>query len=83
MLEKLKVECGVNTMNKISKMFSDMQLSKDLKAEFEQKRGPVIAGIAFSAEILTNGTWPSENVPKCEIPTAMKQCTDQFKMFYS
>jgi len=24
MLEKLKVECGVNTMNKISKMFSDM-----------------------------------------------------------
>lgn len=31
MLQKLKVECGTNTMNKASKMFSDMQLSKDLQ----------------------------------------------------
>jgi len=30
MLNKLKVECGLNTVNKMSQMFTDIQLSKDL-----------------------------------------------------
>jgi hypothetical protein len=30
MLQKLKVECGHNTVNKLSQMFTDMTLSKDL-----------------------------------------------------
>ena len=36
MLQKLKVECGHNTVNKISQMFTDMTLSKDLMKEFKQ-----------------------------------------------
>lgn len=35
MLQKLKVECGHNTVNRISQMFTDMNLSKDLMAEFK------------------------------------------------
>lgn len=30
MLQKLKVECGLNTVNKMSQMFTDIQLSKEL-----------------------------------------------------
>jgi cullin 3 len=30
MLQKLKVECGHNTVNKLSQMFTDMNVSKDL-----------------------------------------------------
>jgi len=36
MLGKLKVECGHNTVNRISQMFTDMTLSKDLMVEFKQ-----------------------------------------------
>lgn len=35
MLQKLKVECGHNTVNKISQMFTDLNLSKDLMQEFK------------------------------------------------
>lgn len=35
MLQKLKVECGHNTVNRISQMFTDMTLSKDLMKEFK------------------------------------------------
>ena len=35
-LNKLKVECGLNTVNKMSQMFTDIQLSKDLQIEFER-----------------------------------------------
>ena len=37
MLQKLKVECGHNTVNRISQMFTDMTLSKDLMKEFSTK----------------------------------------------
>lgn len=61
MLQKLKVECGHNTVNKLSQMFTDMNLSKDLMLDF--KATPAAksiqqAGIEFVAEVLTNGHWP-------------------------
>jgi hypothetical protein len=34
MLQKLKVECGINHVNKMTQMFKDMQLSKDMQVEF-------------------------------------------------
>jgi Cullin family len=38
MLQKLKVECGHNTVNKMSKMFTDMSLTSDLMKEFRIKQ---------------------------------------------
>lgn len=35
MLQKLKVECGHNTVNKLASMFNDINLSKDLMNEFK------------------------------------------------
>ena len=59
MLQKLKVECGHNTVNKMSKMFTDMTLSTDLMKEFKGKHnGGVINSVELNAEILTNGYWP-------------------------
>ena len=34
MLQKLKVECGHNTVNKLASMFNDIRISKDLMTEF-------------------------------------------------
>lgn len=61
MLAKLKVECGHNTVNKLSQMFTDMTLSKGLMDEFRKTpgaKGIADAGVDFSAEVLTNGHWP-------------------------
>jgi hypothetical protein len=82
MLQKLKVECGVNTMNKISKMFTDMEMSKELQTAFTKVKGAEIAGIAFSAEVLTNGTWPTDASPSASIPAPMKQCQAAYTAFY-
>lgn len=35
MLQKLKVECGHNTVNKLASMFNDINLSKDLMSQFK------------------------------------------------
>lgn len=72
MLQKLKVECGHNTTAKISKMFTDMTLSKELMDSFAKSKGKEIAGIEFQCEILTNGTWPTDPAPACNVPKAMK-----------
>lgn len=82
MLQKLKVECGLNTVNKMSQMFTDIQLSKDLQAEFEKKQGTNIGSITFSAEILMGGNWPVDSNLTCNIPSVMKTCTDRFSIFY-
>jgi len=59
MLQKLKVEQGHNTVNKLSQMFTDMSLSQDIMAQFKERyRGGIVNGIEFSAEVLTNGHWP-------------------------
>ena len=64
MLEKLKIEMGVNVINKLSKMFTDMQLSKDMQNEFQRSFGKEIAGITFTTEILTHASWPTETTNK-------------------
>jgi hypothetical protein len=36
MLSKLKMELGINAVNKMSQMFKDMQLSKDMLEDFKK-----------------------------------------------
>jgi hypothetical protein len=35
MLQKLRVECGHNTVNKLASMFNDITLSKTIMEEFK------------------------------------------------
>jgi hypothetical protein len=37
MLEKLKIECGAATISKLSKMFTDVDLSIKLASDFKEK----------------------------------------------
>lgn len=69
MLQKLKIECGHNYVNKLSQMFTDIQLSKDLNVDFKKKmNGGVINGVEFSCETLTNGHWPENVIIQCKLP---------------
>ena len=59
-LQKLKVECGANQVNKMTQMFKDITLSREMQNEFNQhlQGSNMISGVEFGGEILTNGTWP-------------------------
>lgn len=83
MLQKLRVECGHNTVNKLGSMFKDIALSKDLMIEFkdtpfareirdEQK-------VEFVAEVLTNGHWPEQGEVRCTLPPEIKAITVKFE----
>ena len=83
MLQKLKVECGLNQVNKMTQMFKDMQLSKDLQQQFrDHKKTSLVGGVEFGIEVLMTGNWPVDNQPTCTIPPAMKMCTTDFERFY-
>ncbi len=62
MIKKLSVECGINSVNKMTQMFKDMQLSKDMQADYEKfnRTKNVREEIQISVEVLTNGNWPME-----------------------
>jgi hypothetical protein len=83
MLSKLKVECGLQTVNKMSHMFTDMQLSKQLMGEFKtMNKGTEVAGIQVNVEVLTNGHWPEQNAPATKLPIELTDCSSKFEMFY-
>lgn len=81
MLEKLKIECGAPTVAKITKMFTDVDLSLELQREFKAKFP--VQGLNFQVQAISQGCWHVAASPPVKIPRAMMECTDQFKKFYS
>jgi hypothetical protein len=59
MIAKLKVECGHNIVNKITNMFNDIALSKQLMEEFKgQQHAGAPGGISMDVSVLRSGCWP-------------------------
>ena len=56
----------------MTQMFKDIQLSKDIQADFRKAKGTSIGGVEFGVEILTNGNWPVDARPTCTIPAPLK-----------
>ncbi len=49
MLSKLKMELGINAVNKMTQMFKDMQLSKDMHADFVSNVSNRVEGIEMQS----------------------------------
>ena len=85
MLQKLKVECGHNTVNKLAQMFNDINISRDLMTEFrntQTHKNMLASGVEFTAEILTGGHWPQQPSAACTLPPELKDYTIKFEQFY-
>lgn len=83
MISKLKVECGFNTVSKLSRMFTDMDLSKNVMREFKTKvSNGEHAGVKIQADILTGGIWPEQNTHAVKLPPILVDCSQKFEMFY-
>ena len=83
-LQKLKVECGANQVNKMTQMFKDITLSREMQNEFNTHLGGSnsIQGVEFVGEILTNGTWPQMEQPGCNIPPQLSVCAERFDRWF-
>lgn len=60
MISKLKEACGFEYTNKLQRMFTDMQISKDLNREFRDhlKDGELTQSVDSTFSILGTGFWP-------------------------
>ena len=69
MIQKLQIECGHNTVNKIKTMIQDMNKSEQVMQDFRTMRGGnTVDGMEFNTKILTSSHWPISEIPKCNIP---------------
>ncbi|KAF8682947.1 Cullin protein [Rhizoctonia solani] len=87
MIAKLKEACGFEYTNKLQRMFTDMQLSKDLTDQFKERmevaHDAADLDVAFSAMVLGTNFWPLNapahnfNIPKNILPTY-----ERFQRYY-
>lgn len=84
MISKLKIESGFNTVQKLSRMFTDIELSVNIMDEFKKKNknSTVFQGVDINVDILTSGIWPEQNVHPCKLPSELARCAQKFNLFY-
>lgn len=65
-------------------MFSDINKSKDLFADFVQqnKNSSVVQNLEFSVQVLTSGHWPFQQPKKLTVPSQLRNTQMVFGQFY-
>jgi cullin 3 len=90
MVSQLKAECGYQFTSKLEGMFNDMRISRDLQDSYKDyKRQQENAGegssgrpVEIEVDVLTNGYWPSQNVPPCTLPVPIQDAIERYTAFY-
>ena len=87
MLQRLKAECGDNTVYKLAQMLTDIKNSKEMMILFKQSTNSLeietTDGVEFSAEILSIGHWSLNEQQVCILPSELKDMTMSFDSFYN
>jgi cullin 3 len=90
MVSQLKAECGYQFTSKLEGMFNDMRISRDLQDSYKeykrrQESSSESAGgkpVDIEVDVLTNGYWPSQNVPPCTLPEPIQNAIERYTTFY-
>lgn len=83
MISKLKIECGFNTVSKLSRMFTDMEQSKDVMKSYKgANKEAIVEGVTVNTDILTAGIWPEQNTHPVILPPILTNCQSNFERFY-
>ena len=93
MVSQLKAECGYQFTSKLEGMFNDMRISRDMQDAFKthKRNNPPQQSaespahekpIDIEVDVLTNGYWPSQNVPPCTLPQQVQDAIGRFEKFY-
>lgn len=89
MISKLKEACGFEYTNKLQRMFQDIQISKDLNANYKDWQDKVLDDddrkkhVDASFQVLGTGFWPL-NAPTTQFlaPPEIIKTTELFQNFY-
>ena len=84
LISKLKEECGINYVNKMSAMIKDLENNKSEIEEYKNTLSNGIPnGIKFNIQIVSN-EWKLNQIysQKIEIPPFLKFCLDDFNKYY-
>ncbi len=94
MIAKLKAECGATFTNKLEGMFKDMDLSRELMANYTQyldsdagkvATAAVLGGtreIETSVHVLTTGYWPAYPPAEVVVPPLLEPYMTRFAEYY-
>ena len=98
MVSLLKAECGYQFTSKLEGMFNDMRISRDMqdsyktykRAQASQQQQQQAEGetsgsekpIDIEVDVLTNGYWPSQNIPPCILPQQVQDAIARYTKFY-
>lgn len=87
MIDRLKQACGYEFTNKLHRMFTDMSISSDLNAKFQNyiKDNSFDLGINMYMLVLQTGAWPlGQTQTQCAItvPQELEKSMQIFESFY-
>lgn len=91
MASQLKAECGYQFTSKLEGMFNDMRISRDMQDTYrayrrtQESQGESTGGgkqVDIEVDVLTNGYWPSQNVPPCTLPNIIQEAIDRYSKYY-
>jgi len=82
MIGKLKTESGYHWTSKLEDMFKDIQRSKELMMQFNQKHSSAV-DLDLQVYVCTTGAWPSNQVSSCSMPSDLVPAAERYKNFYS
>lgn len=85
---KLRAECGGNYTKHLEGMFKDVDLGKELMAQYAASRGAAAGGVNNDTEmvvqVLTQGFWPSyPEMASLIVPPALAAHQAHFNEYYS
>ena len=80
---RLKAECGNQYTAKLEGMLTDMVVSRSTMDEYRQTDSFKINEVELDTLLLTNGHWPSQFIPPCNLPRPLKECQDSYSNFYT
>ncbi|CAH9084542.1 unnamed protein product [Cuscuta europaea] len=84
LIVKLKTECGYQFTSKLEGMFTDMKTSQDTMQGFYAAVGPgeLSNSPTLDVQVLTTGSWPTQSVTPCNLPTEILGVCEKFKSYY-
>ena len=87
MASQLKAECGYQFTSKLEGMFNDMRISRDMRDAYKaykrnQEQGENVSRVDIEVDVLTNGYWPSQNVPPCTLPQTIQDAIGRYSKYY-
>ncbi|KAM0789674.1 hypothetical protein ACM66B_006536 [Microbotryomycetes sp. NB124-2] len=84
MIAKLKEACGFEYTNKLQRMFSDMNVNKDLNAEFKDKMANAELTVDAEFQVLNTASWPlSTPSSELKVPAELLKTYERFNGYYT